>query len=220
MDIEAIGRDFEAQHADKKTEIVEINEHNELAQSSESGLSAIDVVGETQQEILTRAKKKIKSDKSLEKHADRIAKITDKAIKVDTERADLKVKKQDADNKVEKQEIKNRLLILKAEAERLKKEQRQLDREQKADHKARNKARKWELYSGKLGKMGYDYVPNVVILSMLLFFDGVKSFIDGLGTISTAIVKALKWVLLGGAILIVLFSIPVTRNWIINILSS
>ena len=69
-------------------------------------------------------------------------------------------------------------------------------------------------------KMKYSYVPNAFILSMLLFFDGVKSFFDGLGTVSTAIVKALKWVILVGLILVVLFSIPITREWIINLLST
>lgn len=101
----------------------------------------------------------------------------------------------------------------------MKREQKQQNREQKAEHKARNKAAKWEQYKDKLTKMNYTYVPNAFILAMLLFFDGLKSFIDGLGTLSTAIVKALKWVLLIGAILIVLFSIPVTREWIINLLN-
>ena len=66
--------------------------------------------------------------------------------------------------------------------------------------------------------MKYTYVPNVFVLSMLLFFDGIRSFFDGLGTVSTSIVIAMKWVLLFGAICIVLFSIPVTREWIVNLL--
>lgn len=74
------------------------------------------------------------------------------------------------------------------------------------------------MYKDKLEKMKYTYVPNVFVLSMLLFFDGIRSFFDGLGTVSTSIVKAMKWVLLFGAICIVLFSIPVTREWIVNLL--
>lgn len=221
MNIEELGAEFEAQNsnaAEEKKDLVCVENKEEVAEYKPDALSANDVVGNTQQEILKRAKDKIKSEKILEKHASRIAKITDKAIGVDAERAALNVEKQDAANKVEKQEIKNRLIVLKAEATRLRKEQAQLNREQKADHKARRKKQKWDLYSGKLTKMGYSYVPNVFILSMLLFFDGVKSFFDGVGKVSTSFVVAMKWVLIVGAILIVLFSVPVTREWITNLL--
>lgn len=177
------------------------------------------VVGGVQQDILERAQKKISSEKIVDKHAENLKKVADKALEVDAERASLTVQEQEADNKVRKQEIRNKLIVLKAEAKRLEKEQKQLNREQKADHKARNKQAKWELYKDKLEKMHYSYVPNIFVLSMLLFFDGVRSFFDGLGTVSTAIVKALKWVLLFGAIFIVLFSIPVTRDWLTNLLS-
>lgn len=177
------------------------------------------VVGGVQQDILNKAKEKIADERIVDKHAENLKKVADKALEVDAERASLTVQEQEADNKVRKQEIRNKLIVLKAEAKRLEKEQKQLNREQKADHKARNKQAKWELYKDKLEKMHYSYVPNIFVLSMLLFFDGVRSFFDGLGTVSTAIVKALKWVLLFGAIFIVLFSIPVTRDWLTNLLS-
>lgn len=214
MDFESLAEQFEQQEQPEENK-----PETAVAVQREGGISAYDVVGGTQQEVLRRAQDKINSEKILEKHASKIAKITDKAMEVDAERAALTVQHQDAANKVEKQEIKNRLIVLRAEAKRLKKEQRQQNIEQKAEHKARNKAAKWEQYKDKLTKMNYTYVPNAFILAMLLFFDGLKSFIDGLGTLSTAIVKALKWVLLVGAVLIVLFSIPVTREWIINLLN-
>lgn len=220
MNIEDLARKFEEENpnvTEQKKDLVSVESVKEVADIPNT--STDDVVGKTKQQILQRAQEKIKSNKIIEKHAKKLAQISDDAIKVDSERADLKVRQQDADNKVEKQEIKNRLIVLKAEATRLKKEQQQLNREQRADHKARNKAAKWDLYKGKLGKMGYDYVPNVIVLSMLLFFDSIKSFFDGVGAVSTAAVKALKWVLLIGAILIVLFSVPVTRNWLINLLN-
>lgn len=214
MDFEKLAQEFEQEQPEAKQETAVA-----VKREGGGGISAYDVVGGTQQEVLRRAQDKINSEKILEKHASKIAKITDKAMEVDAERASLNVQHQDAANKVEKQEIKNRLIVLKAEAKRLKEEQKQQNKEQKAEHKARNKAAKWELYKDKLQRMKYDYVPNPFILSMLLFFDGLKSFFDGLGTLSTAIVKALKWVLLIGAILIVLFSVPVTREWIINLLN-
>lgn len=198
-----------------KTETHEITERKVVSPNGDF----VAVVGGVQQDILERAQKKISSEKIVDKHAENLKKVADKAFEVDAERASLTVQEQEADNKVRKQEIKNRLIVLKAEAKRLEKEQEQLNREQKADHKARNKAAKWELYKDKLEKMHYSYVPNIFVLSMLLFFDGVRSFFDGLGTVSTAIVKACKWLFLIGAILIVLFSIPVTREWLINLLS-
>lgn len=170
------------------------------------------IVGDVQKSILDKAKQKIASNDIVEKHAESLKNIADKAIQVDAEKASLVVEQQDANNKVEKQRIKNQLIELNAEAKRIAKEQKQLNKEQKADHKARNKQAKWEIYKDKLQKMNYSYVPNPFVLSMLLFFDGVRSFFDGLGTVSTAIVKALKWFLLFGAILIVLFAIPVTRD--------
>ena len=213
MDFEKLAEQFEQEKPEaKKTETA-------VAVKREGGISAYDVVGGTQQEVLRRAQDKINSEKILEKHANKIAQITDRAMEVDAERAAINVQQQDAVNKVDKQKIKNSLIVLKAEAKRLRREEKQKSREQKAEHKARNKAAKWELYKDKLQRMKYDYVPNPFILSMLLFFDGLKSFFDGLGTLSTAIVKALKWVLLIGTILIVLFSIPVTREWIINLLN-
>lgn len=177
------------------------------------------VVGSVQENILAKAQEKIADEKIVDKHAENLKKVADRALEVDAERANLTVQEQDADNKVRKQEIRNRLIVLKAEAERLEKEQRQLNKEQKADHMARNKAAKWELYKDKLERMNYTYVPCAFVLGMLLLFDGIRSFFDGLGTVSTAIVKALKWVLFIGAILIVLFAIPVTREWLTNLLS-
>lgn len=177
------------------------------------------VVGSVSQNILARAQEKISDDKIVDRHAESLKRVADEALKVQAEQASLSVQEQEADNAVRKQEIKNKLIVLKAEAKRLKKEQKQLSAEQKADHKARNKAAKWEMYKDKLERMHYSYVPCGFVLAMLLFFDGIRGFFDGLGAVSTAMVKALKWVLLIGAILIVLFAIPVTRDWLTNLLS-
>ena len=198
-----------------QTERTELAERTVFSQSGNFG----DVVGSVSHDILARAQEKISDEKIVDKHAENLKKVADRALEVEAQRANLTVQEQDADNKVRKQEIRNKLIVLKAEAERLEKEQKQLNREQKANHKARNKAAKWELYKDKLERMHYTYVPCAFVLGMLLFFDGVRSFFDGLGTVSTAIVKALKWVLLIGAILIVLFAIPVTREWLTNLLS-
>lgn len=198
-----------------KTDNIELIERNDQLPTGDFS----NVVGSVSQNILNRAQEKISDDKIVDKHAENLKKVADRALEVEAERVHLTVQEQDADNRVRKQEIKNKLIVLKSEAKRLEKEQKQLNREQKADHKARNKAAKWELYKDKLERMHYTYVPCAFVLSMLLLFDGIRSFFDGLGTVSTAIVKAFKWVLLIGAILIVLFSIPVTRDWLTKLLS-
>lgn len=192
-------------------------EKREIKQSlvSQDVGTAID---EVKQKIIEKATDKIQDQKIIDKHSDNIAKISDLALEVEAEKQRLIVEEANADNKIEAQEIKNRLIVLKAEAKRLKAEQKQLDKDQKAEHRARNKAAKWELYGDILKKLKYNYVPNAFVLSMLLFFDGLKGFFDGLGTVSTAIVKAFKWVLIFGALIATLMIVPVTRNWILSFL--
>lgn len=170
--------------------------------------------------ILQATSAKIQTAKLIDKHSDGLKEVVNKQIENDIERENLIAEQVNADNKVIKQEIKNRLIVLNAEAKRLQKEQSQLSKDQREQHKTRNDSSNWEKYKHKLERMNYSYVPNFCVLKMLLFFDGVKSFLEGIGTISTAILKALKWILLIGGIAIVLFSIPITREWIINLLSA
>ena len=175
-------------------------------------------ISDVKQKIVEKAVEKVHDERIIEKHSENIAKISDRALEVEAEKQRLIVEAVNADNKVVAQEIKNRLIVLKAEAKRLQAEQKQLDKDQKAEHRKRNQEAKWAIYGDKLKKMKYDYVPNVFVLSMLLFFDGLKGFFDGLGAVSTAIVKALKWVIFFGVAAIVLMSVPVTREWLLTLL--
>lgn len=235
-DYEKLAREFEAQQQVNKPEPqdinapevaealpVEVTEQNksiaERTEATMAGASFGTVVGSVQTDILNKAKEKISDEKIVDKHAENLKNIADKALGVEAETASLVVEEQEANNRVHKQEIRNKLIVLKAEAKRLKKEQEQLNREQKADHKARNKEAKWGLYKSKLTKMHYTYVPCAFVLAMLLFFDGVSSFFEGLATINKSIVKAFWIVFVVGAILIVLLIIPVTRYWLTNLLS-
>lgn len=211
---EAVAKEVDALPVEK-TDDAELVERTDTLPSGNFG----SVVGSVSHDILARAQEKISDEKIVDRHAENLKRVADEALKVQAEQASLAVQEQEVDNRVRRQEIKNKLIVLRAEAKRLEKEQKQLNREQKAEHKARNKAAKWELYKDKLERMHYTYVPCAFVLVMLLFFDGVRGFFDGLGTVSTAIVKALKWVLLIGVVLIVLFAIPVTREWITNLLS-
>ena len=137
---------------------------------------------------------------------------------MEAEKQRLVVEEVNANNKVVAQEIKNRLIVLKAEAKRLKQEQKQLDKDQKSDHKRRNNEAKWEIYGDKLKRMKYTYVPNAFVLYMLLFFDGIVGFFNGVGEISTSILKAFKWVLIIGGIIAVLMFVPITREWLLEML--
>ena len=175
-------------------------------------------VDDTKRKIIDKAKEKINEDKMIDKHSQNLAKIADRALEVDAETQALQVEAKNTDNKVKKQEIKNRLIVLRAEAERSKREQKQISKEQKAEHKKRNADALWALYSEKLTKMKYTYVPNIFVLKMLLFFDGIASFFNGLGTVSTAIVKASKWIGITLGIIIILMIIPITREWLLTLL--
>lgn len=175
-------------------------------------------VGSVKDKILGGALTKVDNEKSISKHSDKLTKVANDTIKADIEKARLKVEKTKAENKAEKQEIKNRLIQLKTEAKRLKREHKQILKEQKADHKKRNKDILWETYKEKLEKMKYTYVPNIVILKMLLCIDGIVSFFEGIGKISTSIMKALKWLLIIGGVLTILMVIPSTRQWLLELL--
>ena len=199
-----------------------LNENQVVSGQANTEISLTSDVGgtisEVKQKIIQKAADKIQDDKIIEKHSENIAKISDRALEVEAEKQRLIVEQVNADNKVVEQEIKNRLIVLKAEAKRILAEQKQLDKEQKAEHKKRDKDAKWEIYGEKLTKMKYSYVPNAFILRMLLFFDGCKSFFDGLGSVSTAIVKAFKWVIIAGLTIGTLMTIPVTRDWLLTLL--
>ena len=192
-----------------------VDKKNEITLTSGDVCNAIKDVKE---KIIQKATDKIQDEKIIEKHSENIAKISDRALEVEAEKQRLVVEEVNANNKIVAQEIKNRLIVLKSEAKRLKQEQKQLDKDQKSDHKRRNNEAKWEIYGEKLRKMKYSYVPNAFVLSMLLFFDGIVGFFNGLGAISTSIVKALKWVLIIGGIIAVLMFVPITREWLLEML--
>jgi predicted RND superfamily exporter protein len=186
--------------------------------SSILNTGVMQAVDNVKDKISSKALEMIDNSQSIDKHAKGLAEVADKALQADIDKENLKVEKTNADNKAEKQEIKNRLIALKTEAKRLKREHKQILKEQRADHKKRNKQILWDIYKGKLEKMGYDYVPNLVILKMLLTIDGIVSFFEGVGKISTAIMKAIKWLIFIGVGVGILMVIPATRAWVLSLL--
>lgn len=193
--------------------------NNSVVENHENNLSTVtDAICDVKGKIIDKAFDKIDNDKIIDKHADKLAEIADQSLQADTEKERLKVEQSKADNKAEKQRIKNELIELKTNAIKLKRERKQALKEQRANHKKRNDDIAWEKYKDKLEKMKYTYVPNMFILRMLLFFDGIVGFFNGVGEVSKSIMKALRWFIIIAIILIVIFIIPVTRNWFINLL--
>lgn len=207
MDIEKLAQQFEAQQ--DKTEYPK--------EVTELELPAV-VLTETENVDIQSVTDNAESDKKDgEENAKTESKLADELRKVEEERENLRVQQQQADNKVRKQKIKNDLIVLKATAVRLKREQEQLNREQQIDHRVRSKKARWELHKDSLTQMKYAYVPNLVVLYVLLFINGMTGFFKGLRTVNPTLLKVIKWVLVLGVILAILFSIPTTNQAIRNL---
>ena len=203
MDIEKLAQQFEAQHS--KTEYPK-------AEVTELELPAV-VLTETENADIQSVAENTESEKKDGEES----KLADELRKAEEERENLRVQKQEADNKIRKQEIKNDLIVLKAKAIRLKREQRQLIKEQKIDHKVRSKEARWQLHKDSLTQMKYTYVPNLIVLYVLLFINGVTGFFKGLRAVNPTLLKVIRWIVVIGIILAILFSIPSTNQWLRNL---
>jgi hypothetical protein len=195
-----------------------IQQHTQFSNVPQASMAVDTAVSNVKGKILGGVLTKVDNEKSINKHSDELKKVANDAIKADIEKARLKVEQTNANNKAEKQKIKNELIILKTEAIRLKREKKQILKEQKDEHRKRNKDALWATYEKKLTKMGYGYVPNIFVLKMLLVIDGIVSFFEGIGKISTSIMKAIKWLLIIGAIFGILMIFPSTQSWILQLL--
>ena len=154
---------------------VETN-NNALMPDSFSGNTAVGIINTTKDKILEEAEKKINQDKIIDKHSTKLSKVADDLMAVETEKAAIEVQKKDASNKAEKQEIKNKLIILKNEAKRLRKAERHKNRLQKISIKQEKSNKRWEMLESTLKPLGYDYVPNTIALHILLMLVGIKAF--------------------------------------------
>ena len=204
-------------------DIIDDIQKNELANTEEKAIQETSVgvegaVDNVKGKIMGGALTKVDNAKSIDKHAGELAKVANDAIRADIKKENLKVERTKAENKGEKQKIKNELIALKTEAKRLKREHKQILKEQKLEHQKRDREALWATYEKKLTKIGYSYVPNKFLLKMLLLIDGIVSWFEGVGRISTAIMKALKWVFIISIIAIVLMIIPATREWLLSLL--
>lgn len=180
--------------------------------------STHNIVGDVKYDILSGAKKRLDNEKTKEKHSKKLANVADEAIEAEIEIERLKVEQQKASNVIEKKRIKNEMFILRQEHRRAKKEQQELNAMQKIEHRQSRKQKKWETYGRSLEQLGYDYVPNPIVLAIVLFLVGTKAFFNGLSKMGDAMVKALKWVFIAGAIFVVIMAVPVAREWFLTLL--
>lgn len=182
------------------------------------GNSAVGIINTTKDKILEKAELQIKQEKIINKHASELSKVADNLMKVETDKAAIEVQKKDASNKAEKQEIENRLIVLRNEAKRLRKEEEHKNRLQKIQIQAEKKQKQWEMLESTLKPLGYNYVPNPVALYILLMLVGLKAFFNGIGAVGTALLKCVKWFLILGFVIAVVLIIPVTRTEILQLL--
>lgn len=199
-----------------------IEELREIVKKEEHAMQVCNVVddalGDVKGKIVDKAVANVQDEKIIDKHAKDLTEVAEKGLEVEIEEQKIKVESKHAKNVAERQKIKNELIALRTEAIRLKKEKKQILKEQKAEHKKRNEEMLWTKYETKLTKMKYTYVPNRVILAMLLFFDGIVSFFSGIGAVSTSIMKALKWIIIVGVIIGVICIFPTSRAWLTGLL--
>ena len=215
---ETIEETKEVEEVESVVEQVEETPKQNSLTTQEQGIQVNLAVGSVKEKIVGGALTQVNNSKSINKHSNELTKVANDAIKADIEKERLKVEHTNANNRAEKQEIKNKLIELKTEAKRLKREEKQILKEQKEEHKKRSADILWARYEKKLTKMKYSYVPNKVVLTMLLFFDGVAGFFTGLGQVSNAIMKAIKWFLIIGITLSGLLIVPSTREWLLELM--
>lgn len=173
---------------------------------------------DTKKNIVEKALPIINDEKIVKKHAKKLAENADAGIKVELETQELEIKKKHASNRVTRKEIANKLYILKQEAKRIKKEQAHLNAQQKEEHRMKNEEIYWQNHGETLAEYKMRKGSNRLFCNVLLWLDGIKGFLTGLGKVSTALIGALKWILIVGSILVVLLVIPVTREWLLNLL--
>lgn len=201
-----------------------INNENSIEVFSESknaigfNTSVEETLGNVKSKILSNAEDKINDEKIIEKHSKKLAENADEAIAVELDKQSLENEKKKADNKATKKEIKNRLFVLKQEAKRLKKEQRHLNILQKQEQKKESDKTYWQNHGDTLAQYKMHEGSNRIFCEILLWLDGIKGFINGLGSLSTAIINALKWIILGGLAFIVIMIIPNLREWFLTLL--
>ena len=179
---------------------------------------AVGVLNHTKEEIKEQAELKIKKGNTINKIASKLSEVASKLMKVEANKAAIEVQKKDISNRAEKQEIENRLIILRNEAQRLRKAEKHKNKLQSIELKTEIKQKQWEVLKSTLQPLGYDYVPNFFALYILLTLVGLKAFFNGIGGVGAAVLRGVKWFLIIGLVIAIVLIIPVTRTGILGLL--
>lgn len=179
---------------------------------------AAPAVMEAAKASMVEARGLVNEKKKVTRRAKDLADIADDMIEnqLDTER--LKNEKAASKNKVERAQIANDLYEAQQTGVRLRKEAKHQSEMQKARHKAERKKAYWEANEETLKQYGMREGSSRVACEIIRWLDGVKAFFTGIGKVSDALVKALKWILIVGLVIGGLMIVPVTRNWILTLL--
>lgn len=204
----------------QKQELV-VKQENTLVNALVNNETAIDIAKEQYQDL--------KNQKQIAK---KMGNVVNKKTNADIETADLLVKEQIVNNKVKRAEQKNKLLELKNERVRLKKEQRHELAMQRARHlrekhedlllrtcRKRSKGAdgKWVYHKDENGKDIIN-IPSAFAFFWIRLWDGIVSTLNQTADILGAINKN---VLKGGLIILVLLLVfvPPFRSWILSLIS-
>lgn len=179
---------------------------------------AAPAVMEAAKKSMDKARERVNDPKSIDKHAKDLADIANEMIENQLDEQRLANEKAAADNKVTRKNIANALYKARQEGIRLKKDAKHLSKMQKAKHRAEVEKFFWEAHKETLLQYGMHEGSPRYACEILLWLDGVKGFFNGLSKVSTALIKALRWVLIFGGIFAVLMVIPITRNWVLTLL--
>ena len=191
---------------------------NEQAQVATVNAPVSVALDKTAGNIVERAQERIDSGKIADKYSKRLAKNAEGRISNEIERQDVENERSKAANIADRKEIANRLYEIKENAKRLKAEQRHLSKMQRQQQKAEKARAYWEEHKATLEQYNMHEGSSRIACNILLWLDGVKCFFNGLSKVSDSIIKALKWILIIGAVTGALMAIPATRRIITNLL--
>lgn len=194
------------------------------ASTSATAVSAIvstpvaDALQGSVEKIVNEAQKKVGDKKTIDKNAKALADVAQERLTNEIDRQRVENARKAADNKIDRKTLANELYKIKQESKRLKTEQKHLSAMQAQEHKRERAEAYWNEHKDTLVQYGMKQGSSRLACNILLWLDGVKSFFTGLSKVSDAIVKALKWVLIVGGVFAVLMIVPVTRNWLLDLL--
>lgn len=162
---------------------------------------------EVTQKIQREVNNALKDDKFVNKKSRKLAKVGDKLVEEEIKLRDNTARAKKAKNRVDRQIIKNNLYVAKQEKKRAVKEQKHLNRCQKETHKQEVAEYRWKEYGDMLQKYNYEKTPSDIVFKVIVFFDGSARLWDSLNRANNKFIKAMKFVIIAGILVLVYYLI-------------